>query len=267
MRRALLLLLLFPLVSCATVDETEYCVKTRFGEVVDQQMARGLVGTWLIYEVTCFDMTDQSFPDGRDEAEVEVIQAQTSDPVSLNAELQVIWRYDPETIYQIFLEKRQEAAVELEIRGAIRSGARNALNSFTIDEVFSDQRERVESAVEEAIQRSVGNRAIIVNAFLRNLQAPQAIEQARIAATRQEQRLQEARRQFQIDSVDAEATRVTAEAEAYRREVEAVAYNSNPELLQLRTAEAMANGLAQACGNAQTCIIGGNVVDRFLAAQ
>lgn len=264
MKRVLIVLFLVVFTgACAIVDETEYCVKTKFGDVVDENVNDGLVATWFgYYDVECFDMTDQRFPE---EEEVEVIDAQTSDPVSLDAELSVIWRYNPETIYDIFLEKRREEQVLREVRDAIRSGARNAINSYTITEVFSDARETVEGDIREAIQNNLGNRGVVINAFLRDIGAPEAIELARVRATEQEQRLQEAQRQFQIDSVDAEAEKLTADADAYRREVEARAYNANPQLLELRGYEALANGIAQACNGVETCILGGNVVDRFLS--
>lgn len=251
------------LAGCATVDETEYCVMTRFGEVVNPDLGVGLQPTWLVNDVECFDMTDQRFPE--DEDEVEVIDAQTSDPVSITAELSVIWRYDPETIYDIFLQKRSERQVEREVRDAIRSGARNAINGYSITEIFSEAREDVEESIRDAIQRNLGDRGVVLSAFMRDLGAPAPIEQARVRATEQEQRLQQAQRQFQIDSVNAEAEKLTADATAYAREVEARAYNENPGLLTLRGQEAMANGLGQACGGAQTCVIGGNVVDRFLS--
>lgn len=250
--------------ACATVDETEACVKTRFGKVIEQSVETGIHPTWMMFDFTCFDMTSQTFPDDGDR-EVEIITAQTSDPVTLDAELQVIWRYDPETIYQVFLDKRTEDAVEREIRGAIRSGARNAINSFSIDEVFSEQRAAVEAEVQAAIQRSIGERAIVENAFLRDLAAPAQIEEARIAATEQEQRLQQAQKEFQVDSVNAEAQILTAQADAEAKRLEGAAYNENPALLQLRAAEALAQGLATACSGVTTCILGGDVMDRFLS--
>ena len=46
---------------CTKIDQTEYCIETRFGKVVDEHMATGMALT-VFSEATCFPLTDVNFP-------------------------------------------------------------------------------------------------------------------------------------------------------------------------------------------------------------
>lgn len=249
------------LAACTSVDETEYCVETRYGKVVNQKMSVGLNETFLT-EPTCFSMTERNFPSDNDGK--EMIAAQTQDPITVNGDLAIVYRYDPATVYKLFLEKRTPEAAEQEILNAIREGYRNALAQFTISEIFAN-RASVADSVKNHIQRKIGTRAVIVNVFVRDIKVPEAIETARIAAARQEQVLSQARSQAIIDSVNTRSLVIKAEGASRAKQLEAQSYSSNPQLLSLEIAKQQALGLANACkgGNVQTCVIGGSVMDTW----
>lgn len=267
------------LAGCARIDTTEHCFETMYGDIKDDHMDPGLNLT-LFTDVTCFPTTDVNFP-GVDEdggARAETMEAQTSDPVTVTGDLAITFRYDPSGIADLFREKRTEEAARVEVMNAIRSGYRDALASWSVAEIFSPQRPFLADSVKHYIQRRLGNRAQIVNVFIRDIRIPQQIEQARIEAARQEQILSAARQQFTIDSVRATTLVMTAEAEAEAKRQTAEAYRANPMLLELEMAQAFRDGLRGACsretvqGNgartatvAQTCVIGGSVVDAFMA--
>lgn len=248
--------------ACTSVDSTEHCVLTRYGNVVKQKMGNGLAFTPFT-DATCFSMTDQNFPEG--EEEVEVIQAQTADPVTVSGDVAVVWAYDPATIYEVFREKRRPEAVKVEVLNAIREGYRNALAGWTVDRIFSQDRQLLATNVQQQIQSKLGNRAVIKQVFVRNITIPPAIEEARIAAARQAQILDQARKQMQIDSVNSASEVMKAEAASRAKTLEAAAYAENPGLLELERAKAMANGIANACRGAaiQNCVIGGSVLDSW----
>ena len=109
----------------------------------------------------------------------------------------------------------------------------------------------------------VGWLVAALNVFVRDIKAPQSIEQARIAAAQQAQVLDKAQKQFTIDSVNARAQVMTAQASAEAKRLEAASYATNPALLQLEIAKANAEGLARACAGPQvtTCVIGGTTAD------
>lgn len=259
---AVLALAVFALGGWTRVDSTEHCVLTRYGRVVERKMETGLNFTPFA-EATCFRMTEQNFPDNAEGK--ELIAAQTADPITVQGDVAITWSYDPGTIYEVFLEKRAPEAVEVEVRNAIREGYRNALNAWTVNRIFSAERPKLAEDVKRHIQAKLNNRATVHQVFVRDIQIPPQIEEARIAAARQAQVLDQAQKQFTIDSVNARAQVMKAEAEARAKRLEAEAYASNPRLLELESAKAMANGLAQACRGVQTCVIGGSVMDTWRA--
>lgn len=257
--KLVLLALALPLAACTQVDTTERCVLTRYGEVVQEQMATGLNWTPLT-DATCFTMTDRNYPEGG----AETISAQTADPVTIEGDVAIVYAYDPATIYQVFLDKRTPQSAEAEILNSVREGYRTALAGWTVAQIFSSNRASLADSVRAHIQRKIGARAIIRQVFVRDIKLPQAIEQARINSARQAQVLAQARQQYEIDSVNARAKVLTAEADARTKQLLAQSYASNPRLMELEAAKAFAEGLSKVCGQGvTTCIIGGSVMDSW----
>jgi hypothetical protein len=259
MKLARMALLLLGTVACTNVDETEHCIETQYGKIVNEHMSVGINAT-PITQATCFSLTDVNFPAGDTP---EQLEAQTSDPVTLTSDLTITYAYDPATILAVFKAKRSSEAAELEIQNAIRSGYRSALASWSIKDIFSPARAALDDSVRSHIQRKLGNRAIIRQVFVRNLKVPASIEQARIAAAQQEQILDKAQKQSIIDSVTARSLVIKAQSEAEAKRLEAASYAANPALLQLEATKALANGLASVCAKSTTCIIGGSALDLY----
>lgn len=249
-------------VACTQVDTTEHCVLTRYGNVVQKQMEPGLTLTPLT-SATCFSMVEHNFPAGKDkdgQPNAELLEAQTSDPITVEGEVALVYKYDPNTIFRVFMEKRSPDAVEMEITNSIRSGYRAAIGKFSVGELFS-QRERFADSVKAAIQRQIGHRAIVTNLFIRKIEVPKVIEDARIAAAQQAQILDKAQKQLAISDANAKAVVITAEGDARANQLRAASYTSNPKLLDLEIAKANAMGLSNVCRASTTCILGGSVAD------
>jgi hypothetical protein len=256
----LLRLLLLP--ACTQVDSTEHCVLTRYGKIVQEKMDTGLSFTPFT-ESTCFTMTEQNFPE--ETAGKETIEAQTKDPVTVTGDVAIVYSFDPGTIIEVFREKRSPEAAEAEILNAIREGYRNALAGWTVTEIFSERRPFLSDSMRMHIQRKIGTRARIHQVFVRDIKIPSQIEEQRIAAAAQEQVLQRAQRQFDIDSVNASALLMRERTNADANRLRAESYESNPALLQLDIARAQADGISKACqgANVSTCVIRGSVLDTW----
>lgn len=247
------------LTGCTTIDQTEHCIATRYGEVVDKHGSPGLASE-IGKDWTCFPLTDQNFPGGD---EPEKMDVQTSDPVTLGLEVSMVYAYDPETIYQQFLEKRSQEQVEIEVLNALRSGTRDAVSAWTVATVFSPRRAYLADSIKVYVMRKLGKRAILKQVYVRKITAPQSIEQARIQAAQQDQVLDQARKKATIDSVQANATLfaaragaeaqvLTAKADNEARKLQAQVFEQNPEILRLEIAKAQAS----ICGHAEVCILG-----------
>lgn len=265
MRINLLLILSLLILSsgCTRVDETEHCVLVRYGNVIEERMKEGL--KFLpIAEAECFPLVDQNYPSRTDDQ--ERVSAQTSDPVTVTGDLAIVWKYDPTQVFQTFREKRTHKAVEVEVINSIREGYRTALAGWEVTKIFSKDRASLSDSVKAHIQRKLGNRARIENVFLRDITIPEQIENARIAAAQQEQILDKARKQYAIDSVNARAEIVKADAQAELTRIQSQIYAKNPEMLRLEVERARAEALGKVCSGAQTCILGGSVMDTWRGA-
>ncbi len=234
MRKTIAIALMLGVVACTSVDTTEHCVQTRYGKVVNEKMSPGL--NWTIAsQATCFSMVEHNYPGGMakdGQPNAENMEAQTADPITVNGEVAMVYKYDPATIYQVFLEKRSPEQVEIEVTNSIRAGYRAAIGKFTVADLFS-HREQFSDSVKAAVQRQIGHRAIITNVFIRSIKVPEVIEQARIAAAQQAQILDKAQKQLAISDATAKATIAQAEGEATANRLRAQSYSSNPKLLDL----------------------------------
>lgn len=248
-RRASFLILLVLLAACTTVEQTEHCLLTRYGNVIEDKMDPGIHWTPFT-QARCFTLTDQNFP--RDAAEKETMEAQTKDPMTVTGDVAIVYSFDPTNIKAVYLEKRSEEAAEVQILNAIRDGYRSALAGWTVNDIFSAQRSFLGDSVRIHIQRKLGALATVKQVYIRDIKVPPAIESARVAATQQALILDKAQKQLAIDSMNARGQIIVAEATSRAKQLEAQSYTSNPKLLDVQIAEAMAN----LCKGVTTCIIG-----------
>lgn len=258
---------LVALAACERVDQTEYCVKTQYGNVTDKDLKPGLVNTMAPgTELTCFSMTDQNFPEKHndDSTSTLVMDVQTGggeQPLTIQVEVSGVYAFDPTTVYDVFLAKRSETKAEVEVFNSIQEGTRAAFGQWTVNEIFSGQRADLSDSLKVHIQRKLGTRAMMKNVFVKKITLPAVIEQARIASAQQAQILAKAQQQFVIDSQNARGVIMKAEADARANQLRGTSYQSNVKLLDLEIAKVWAEGLGNACRTAQTCIIGGQVMD------
>jgi regulator of protease activity HflC (stomatin/prohibitin superfamily) len=246
------------LCACTMVDSTEHCVETRMGEVINPHMSTGL-NISMITDATCFKLTDQNYPEDGEAEQVEAV-TKSPNPVKVVGDVAIVYAFDPTTVPEVFNTKRSEANAELDIYNAMREGYRNALATWTVADVFSERRAEIGDSVKAAIQRKLGDRAIIKNVFIRNIQLPPEIEQARNDAAQQAQVIAKQRQQFEIDSMAARSKVMQAQAEAESKRLLAQSYSANASLKEIE----VARELAKICANAQQCILGASVMDRII---
>lgn len=251
----MVVLLLISIVGCTAVDSTEHCVETRYGNVTKERMPNGLNATVFV-SATCFPLIEQNFPEG---GNTETIAAQTSDPVTVEGDVAIVFVYNPSTVFELFKEKRSHEAARSEILNGLREGYRNALAAWSIAEIYSEQRAFLSDSVKAHVQRKLGDRAQVRTVFVRDLRAPPQIEAARVNATKQAQVLDQARKQAQIDSVNAAAKLWTARAEAEATQLRATVYERSPKLIELE----IAKEYAKLCGQATSCTLGNSIMEHI----
>lgn len=286
MKRIFALALALALPACTTIDSTNHCLELAYGKPVSEKMAPGLNYTGPFAgggslggtDAVCFPLTQQAYPIGSDkdgQALAEPVEANTKDPMPVNAEIALTYSYTD--VPAAFRAKRDHYYVVQELQNAVRSGFRDAMTTVTVADLFSEKRAEFDEAVRTAIQRQMGPYVRIDKVYLRDIKVPKAITEARIAAVEQQSimekqrqqylvELEKVRKQSEVDSINARRTVMNARAAAEKTELENRALAQSPEVLRLRAIEAQAKAMAGICGQSSTCIIGGNVVDKWMTA-
>lgn len=260
-----LIVLVVGLSSFEKVDATEHCVKTRWGRVITPKVENGLTST-VAAELTCFPLTQQQFPGGAvrgEEASSETVEFLTRDSIMMSAEIALNWKYV--NVDSAFTTRRSHDAVLSEMSNAVRSGARDAGATIGLRDLMGANRAGLDEVFRKAINQQMSDYALIEKVYIRKVDIPSNIQSLwtqTIAMTAEQTK---ARAQYLTDSLNARRTVIVAEAEARKVELETRALATSPEVLRLRTAEAMAKGLSEICKGVNTCIIGGSVMDTWKA--
>lgn len=249
-----------------TVNTNEECLQLRMGKVINERLDPGFK-TFIISNTQCFDITEQNFPSEDSGEESITMEAQTSDPLTVVGDVTVVYKIPAGKGMAIYETKGSENALESELYSAIREGYRNGVAQYTMVRLFGPERANLDDLIKDFIQEKIGREGLIEvkSVYVRNIRAPEAIEAARIEASRRDQLLEQERKQFQVDSIAALRRVVNARAFADSVSLEGNAYAENPALLELRATQALAEGISRVCNGTTTCIVGGNVLDQFLS--
>lgn len=255
--------LIFAVSNFSKIDATQHCVETRFGKVVNPKMSDGLQLT-ITTTPNCFPTTQQQFPAGHlvgDTAAAEHIEFLTRDSVMVSMDIALNWKYT--NVNDAFMTRRSHEAVLSELSNAIRSGAREAGATVGLSDFFGAKRAGMDIVFQEAFNRQMSKYAHIEKVYVRHIGLPNSISQAWLATQTSQAQQKQAIAQFITDSLNARRTVITAQAGAEKMRLENQAMAVSPAVIQLRIAETMAQGMAKVCSGAQTCILGGSVMDTW----
>lgn len=254
------------------VDETQFCTETRFGNVSQQVMPKGW--NWQIapgLSTTCFPATQQVYPGGLDKDDkpnAETVSALTRDSVDLTVEFAFEHHIAAETYYDsVFKTKRNDQNFHLALSNAAREGARSAIGNVANSGAAFNNREAFGDSVKKALQRSLGGLTHVTRVYIRDMDLPQTVRSARETVYKQNLAKDQALKQRVIDSVG-NVTRIqNAETDFRVAAAKARVYTENKALGDLEVKKAQAAALGDLCGQATTCIVGGNVMDKFMAGN
>lgn len=252
-------------VEIESVQETEHCVKLRYGRVAEEKMPTGM--NWMVgpgIEATCFNLVEQNWG-GTDGVAME---APTNNPLPIKATVRVVYQHNRGRITGaggLFTEKRSPDRAEQEVDNAIRAGFATAMKQYSVTQLFSPQGATFDQTVREQIQSRLGDQTQIKNVFVTDLLPPQQIAEQRVQAAQQELQLKQALDQLKIDSAQAQGRILKAEAAARETQLNAQALASSPEAIRIRIAEVTARGLSDALrACTSNCYIGGDVLGRAM---
>lgn len=279
-----ILLVLFLSGGWTVADDTEHCFKLRYGRIIDDNVGSGLHPEWWIFDYECLPMIEQQIPDvsSDDDTEWATVSFETADRMNVTVPFRTVVQYDPGAIRDVFLAKRTQEAILADVNSGLMTGAAQAGNSMTLDDIFDGGLENLQERMRGAMQNEVGSLARVVRVFVLQPEMPPQIRAARDAARQAEENIRQIRQEFVSDSINAEKERITAEvqaratvarATAYADSVrltmtaEAAAFAQNRELSELRQIEASSEAIARLLSNCESnCFVGAQMIDRALAA-
>jgi modulator of FtsH protease HflC len=234
-------LLLFVAFSLFSVNETEYAIRTRFGEIIDTRYKPGLHLKWPWDKVTKFDrrILSQSY-----QSETFL----TNDGRGLIVDFYVKWRVnDPSTYYRAVAGTEGLAAQRL--AEIVKDGIKSVVAQRTLQQIVSAERAAVTSQMFGAASRNaIGLGVDLVDVRVQRIDLPDEVAvrvyetmkqnfvktASRLRAEGQQESAtirSSAERERTVILADAErdALRTRGEGDAAAAQIYARAYSKNPE--------------------------------------
>ncbi len=186
-----------------------------------------LVERVVIYPIYYQKLTMTSHPTENDVPRDDSIRARTADGQVVNMDVTVIFRIDPEDVVQLHIQW-QDRYVRDFLRPGIRSGLRDGVAQYTVDQVNSDKRADFVDHFEKTLQRQgTGSGIIIESVYIRNIgfseEYAESVEQKQMAHQGVYKAEHEAKQIENLARGKAERVKIMAEAEAAAIVIEAKA--------------------------------------------
>ena len=213
--------------SVILIDVGEVGVQHFLGRVTPRAHAQGVHVVNPFASIEKMSVREQSFPTG---GTVERIEAQTSEQLNVTLEVSVLYQIEagrtPTLFQELGTERQITAAIVL---NSVRNGVRDAVATRSINEIFSPDRAELSDNIEAAIQASAEDRINVVQAFVRDIQAPEGVRQA--IEERQQREQQVAQERFQTEIIQERARQQIEEARGIAEAQRIISEGLTPEYL------------------------------------
>lgn len=213
--------------SVILIDVGEVGVEHFLGSVKQRAHAQGVHFVNPLANIEKMSVREQSFPQG---GTVERIEAQTSEQLNVTLEVSVLYQIEgsraPTLFQELGTERQITAAIVL---NSVRNGVRDAVATRSINEIFSPDRAELSENIEAAIQASAEDRINVVQAFVRDIQAPEGVRQA--IEERQQREQQVAQERFQTEIIQERARQQIEEAKGIAEAQQIISEGLTPEYL------------------------------------
>lgn len=213
--------------SVILINVGEVGVEHFLGSVNQRPHAQGVHVVNPLASIEKMSVREQSFPQG---GTVERIEAQTSEQLNVTLEVSVLYQIEPSRTPTLFQELGTERQITAAIvLNSVRNGVRDAVATRSINEIFSPDRAELSDNIEAAIQASAEDRINVVQAFVRDIQAPEGVRQA--IEERQQREQQVAQERFQTEIIQERARQQIEEARGIAEAQRIISEGLTPEYL------------------------------------
>lgn len=185
----------------------EVGVQRFLGQVGTTPLREGVRVVNPLATVETMSIRQQSFP----AAGVEKIEAQTSEQLNVTLDVSLVFTIDGENAPKLFREIGTERQIkEIIVLNAVRNGVRDAVATKSINDIFSPNRRELAVSMKEEIQAKAGDRIVVQDVFVRDVQAPQRVREA--IENKLEREQQVAAEEFQTQIIQERARQQAEEA-------------------------------------------------------
>jgi regulator of protease activity HflC (stomatin/prohibitin superfamily) len=196
------------------INAGEVGVRHAFGTVDSKPMLAGIRFVLPWSSVERFSTREEQWP--RAGAQVEEIEALSSEQMGMHVEVSIRWQIDPQQAPRIYTEIGDEDQIRGAVLNAIRKGVRDGMVQYSINDIAKRTQiaNTMESLVDSALvtQPRAGGAifriATVTAFFLRDLQPPAQVVQAINNKIAQEQQVETERHRVEVARLQAEQQRL-----------------------------------------------------------
>lgn len=204
----------------------EVGVERFLGQVGTTPLREGVRVVNPLATVETMSIRQQSFP----AAGVEQIEAQTSEQLNVTLDVSLVFTIDGENAPKLFREIGTERQIkEIIVLNAVRNGVRDAVATKSINDIFSPNRRELAVSMKEEIQAKAGDRIVVQDVFVRDVQAPQRVREA--IENKLEREQQVAAEEFQTQIIQERARQQAEEAKGIAEAQQIITQGLSPEYL------------------------------------
>ena len=225
----------FILAMVRLVGPGEVGVQILFGRVKEEVLHSGLhlVNPLLTIEKMSIRTQEYTMSKKREEGLVrgdDAITALTKEGLSVDLDVTVWFHLQPETAWKVYRDIGEDYVKKI-VRPAIRTSIRNVAATYSVNDIYSANRERVSKEIFDELVQNLKPRGIIVeNVLLRNVSLPPKVKNAideKIAAEQEAQKMK-----YVLQKEEQEAKRKRIEAEGIARAQRIIANSLTNSYLQ-----------------------------------
>ena len=196
------------------IDPGEVGVRHAFGYVDPRPLMPGIrmVPPWS--EIERYSTREEQFPEAGDQR--ETMDALSSEQMAMQVDAGLRWQIDPSQAPRIFTEIGTEPQIHAAVRNAIRTGVRDGMVRFSINDI--SKRQLIQQTMEALVDSALVTRpraggpafhiAQVTTFYLRNLEPPAAVVAAINNKIAQEQQIETERHRVEVARLQSEQQRL-----------------------------------------------------------
>ncbi len=218
-------IILFAFKTFVVIDVGQVGVQRWLGEVRETSLESGVRVVNPLATIERMSVRQQTYPaQGSDR-----VEAQTAEQLNVTLDISILYQINGLDAPRLYRQFGSEAQIkESIVQNAARNGVRDAIATRDLDEIFSPDRARLASIIQEAVQAKA-DEIQVQRVFVRDIQAPDRVRES--IEQKQQREQQVAAEEFQTQIVQERARQQIEEAKGIAEAQRIISQGLTPEYL------------------------------------